>query len=142
MSEMILSKGRRKLVLIPVILCLLAATMAFVSYAEAELIKADEGGIVSIDRGVFLSVPPGALEEDTVITGTKVEESDRICFYFEPSGTVFLKAAKLNVSWRVVSDVESYILYGEDGEEIQPETFSWGLRHDIWHFSLYYYRRR
>lgn len=144
----ILRKRVRVLGLILVLSALLTVTTAF---AITQLIKAREGGTIRIARGVKLVIRPGALEEDTVISANMVRKRNRIYFHFGPNGTTFAedKPAKLMITWRAMADMglSDFTLHGQDGEEIEPNIgrrgLSYGLKSfSLYHFSLYYYRRR
>ena len=130
---------RRAQALVLVLSLVLSVTAVF---AATELIEAKKGGTINIAPGVRLVIRPGALEEDTAISADMIQKRDRILFRFKPSRTEFLKPAELRIHWQAIEDVEDLILYGEDGEEIEPEIRGWGTKYYIEHFSLYYFRRR
>ena len=137
---------RRRLQQILVLITILSVFLATEAFAVSRFITADEGGTIDLAEGVSLIIPPGALEEDTMIRAHVVLNRNRICYTFEPDGIVFNKPAKLVVSWEVLEDagVKDLNLYGEDGKRIKPKILkkeeSWAYR--IEHFSLYYHRRR
>ena len=133
---------RSKIQVLILILALSIFLTAAIALAVTKLIVAEEGGMVNISKGAVLLIRPGALEEDTVISANVVRKSEIVCFYFEPSGTEFQIPVELCLSWFFVGDAEELTLYGDDGEEIEPTIYSWGVRYYIEHFSLYYYRRR
>lgn len=113
--------------------------------AASKLITAKKGGTIDMAPGVELVIRPNALEEDTVISADMWIESGRIVYSFSPGGTVFSKSAKLIISREVLedTDVDDLILYGEDGEAIEPrKNKKKYLVYDIDHFSAYYHRRR
>jgi hypothetical protein len=143
MSTTTLKRRAQVLAAILILAVLLTATTAF---AATRFIKAKRGGTIRMDRGVWLVIRPGALEEDAVISADMYMTEDSISFEFGPSGTEFDRPAELRVTWQAIGgrDVEDVALYGEDGEEIEeePEIRRWGVVWYIEHFSLYYYRRR
>jgi hypothetical protein len=142
MSNTVLRKRvAQALAAILVLSILLTATIAL---AATNLIRADKGGEIKIDRGVTFVVPPGALEKDTVISVDMKWTKDRICFYFGPDGTTFDPSAELRISWYAVSKMSMVdpILYGESGEKVIPQIKNYeGVWH-VPHFSIYYFRRR
>jgi hypothetical protein len=119
------------------------STSESLSYSSTELIKAAEGGTIYVDPGVQVVIPPGALEEDTVISVSLVFSKDKIEFGFHPSPLSFLIPVDLMLFWHAVGPLglEDFIIYGE-GETVEPEVYEWGALYKIPHFSLYYYRRR
>ena len=135
-------RKRTQVLATTIILSVLMVAMA--AFAASELITAKKGGIVELAPGVELVFRPGTLEEDTVISADMSVGRKRIKYDFGPDGTVFLKPAKFYVSWETFegSRVDDYVLYGEDGEEIQPRVKKDCLIYDIEHFSIYYHRRR
>lgn len=137
---------RKKVQLLTVLTVLAMFLFATQSHAASKLIKADEGGIIRIARGIRLLIPPKALKEDTIIRARVGIEDDCICYSFGPDGTTFRKPALLIVSWQVLeyADVEDYSLYGEDGERIKSKTLKKAecMLYKLRHFSLYYHRRR
>jgi hypothetical protein len=141
MLNTILGKRARVLALILVLSVLLTAATAF---AATVFIRAKRGGRVNIAEGVELVIPPRALAEDTFISAYVRQRWDRVIFYFGPDGTEFSKPANLYISWQAVrrAGVEDFTLYGPGGLKIEPTVKGWGLKYEIDHFSLYYYRRR
>ena len=135
-----LRKKVQVLALILVMLVFLAATTAL---AATEFIEAKTGGSIRIARGVWLVIPPRALEEDTVVSAYMIRRRDRVNFIFEPSGLIFRKPAELKISWQAIAGMggDDLTLYGE-GMEIEPIIRAWGVVYPIEHFSLYYHRRR
>ncbi len=143
MLNTVLTRRVRVLALILAMSVFLTSVTALAAISKnSKLIEADRGGKIRIDRGVFLIVPPGALEEDTVISAAMVKTRHRIKFYFKPHNMEFLKPVQLCVSWQVIDGIENITLYGSSGEAIEPQLYRWGVRYPLWHFSLYYYRRR
>ena len=72
------------------------------SVLDEAVIDADDGGVIDIERDVYLhqfEVPAGAIDEDTKITVEsckgKVGVKDAIIFDFGPDGLLFKKAANL-----------------------------------------------
>ncbi len=139
MLNTILRKRAQLLVMILVISMLMIATTSF---AATKLIKARTGGVLRIDNGVRLRIPPRALKEDTVISADILREEDRIVFDFTPDGLIFARPARLRIGWSVVMEMDDFIMRGPDGEKIWPRVRWWGLEYKIRHFSLYYFRRR
>lgn len=142
MSNTTLGRKLQVLVLITILSVFLATEVSAIS----KLIKADEGGTVSIAKGVSLRIPPGALEEDTKIQARFLLHKNRICYIFGPDGTVFSKPVELVVSWEILGNagVEDLGLYGEDRKRIEPKILKkeGSLAYRIKHFSIYYHRRR
>jgi hypothetical protein len=137
----ILWKRAHVLALILVLSVLLTATTAL---AATEVIG-KEGGRIYMSKTAYLDIPCGALAEKTVISADMVKEKKQTSFYFGPSGTTFAPKtpAELWVSWEELGRVESFTLYGDDGEFIEPSAKTvFGIMWRIPHFSLYYYRRR
>ncbi len=136
--------GRRLQVL--VLITILSAFLATEAFAVSKFIEADVGGTMSLAKGVTFVIPPGALDEDTMIQAHVVMNKNRISYTFGPDGTVFNKPALLVVSWEVLEDagVEDVNLYGEDGKRIKPKALKKeeSFAYRIEHFSLYYHRRR
>jgi len=115
------------------------------AFSATQLVEAKKGGTIHIAPGVELKILPGALEVDTVISADIIREEDYIGYWFGPDGTTFAKPARLQVSLKVLNDVEDvddFTLYGEYGEEITPRIKGKRLIYHIPHFSLYYFRRR
>ena len=139
MLNRILGKKFQILVMVMALLVIVTATVAL---ATTKLIRAKGGGVINVARGVKLVVKPGSLEEDTEISADLVDEEERICLYFGPDGTQFLRPAILRVNEHVFEGIDDLVLYGEYGEEIEPEIRPWGAQYAIDHFSLYYFRRR
>jgi hypothetical protein len=143
------------LTLVVVLLVLLTATTAL---ANTRLIRAKYGGLIALRRGTWFIVPPGSLEENTVISARMERENGYINFIFGPCGTTFAedKPALLCITWRALCELgkedndrscvrlRDIVLYSESGEEIDviPEIKRWGVMWRVPHFSLYYYRRR
>ena len=143
MSSTAYGKRARVLMLVVAMSVLLTATTVSVAKnASSEFIRADEGGVINIEEGVLLVIPPEALEEDTLISAVMMQNRNRIAFHFKPHRLEFLRPVYLCVSWQVIDDIENTTLYGKEGEAIEPQVYSWGVSYPIWHFSLYYYRRR
>jgi hypothetical protein len=119
----------------------LTATTAF---AETQLIKAKTGGLINMARGIKFRIPSEALEEDTIISIDMELTTDSVNFTFKPSRLRFRKPAKLELSWKAIENLglDGLTLYGEDGEELEPEVTACGVKWYIAHFSLYYHRRR
>jgi len=141
MSKATLKKRVAALTVILILSVFLSATTAL---AITKLIKADKGGKVPVSNGVKLIVPPGSLEEDTVISADLYVRRDVICLSFGPSGTTFDPSAVLKISWKVIAkyDLDDYTLYGPNDLSLSPRITKEGLEYEVPHFSLYYYRRR
>lgn len=146
MLKTILRKRAHVLALILVLSVALTATTAF---AATGRIKARRGGKIRIDRGIWFRVPPRSLEEDTVISINMEKTNDSISFECGPDGTTFNRPAQLFITWKAAADLglSDLTLYGEDGKEIEPRIGRSGLNYglksfSVYHFSLYYYRRR
>ena len=141
MLKTILRKRAYVLVLVLVLSMLFIATTAF---AITSLVKAKKGGEINIAPGVSLIIYPGALEKNTVISADILQGRKRIFFSFGPDDTEFSIPAELCISWEAVQsfDLKNPILFGEDGERLVPKIRWWGVKYNIDHFSLYYYRRR
>jgi len=134
-------KRAQTLALTMVLSILLASTTTL---AATRIIRANRGGIIRIAQGVKLVIRHAALERDTMISADMVREHGRVCFCFGSDGTAFAddKPAELRISWQAIDDVDDPVLYGDNGEEIEPDIAGWGLRYYIGHFPMYYYRRR
>lgn len=72
------------------------------SVLDEAVIDADEGGVIDIERDIYLhqfEVPAGAIDEDTKITVEsyegKVGTKDAVIFDFGPDGLVFKEPANL-----------------------------------------------
>ena len=141
MLEAVLRKRAKALALILFLSVFLIATTAS---AATRFIRADEGGAVRITSGAWLLIPAGSLEEDTLISANMKRTHNYLYFRFNPSGTVFDpdKPAQLCLAWWRLQGLESFVLYGKDGSEVTPEFRWWGVKYDVDHFSLYYFRRR
>ena len=137
---------RRRLQQILVLVTILSVFLATEAFAVSRFINADEGGIIDLAEGISLVIPPGALEEDTMIRAHVVLNRNRICYTFGPDDIVFNKPVELVVSCQVLedADVKDLNLYGENGEKIKPKKLKKeeSLLYRIEHFSLYYHRRR
>jgi len=141
MSNTMLRKRIQVVALILVVSLFLAVTATL---ATTKLIKAKNGGKLNIASGeAKLVIPPGALEEDTVISADMIEEGEYIYFQFEPDGLTFAEPATLMISQSVIDKLEDTILYGPGSLEILPgySNRKW-MEYQIDHFSLYYFRRR
>ena len=136
-----LRKRAQVLALIIVLSIVLTAVTAF---AASQLITAKKGGTIDIAPGVELVFLPKALEEDTVISANMRVGPQGIVYTLGPDGTVLLKPARLIVSREVIEDaeVDDLVLYGENGEEIEPKENGKRLIYKLDHFSRYYHRRR
>lgn len=146
MLNTILRKRAQVLTLILVISVLVTAATAF---AVTSIIEAKKGGKIGVAPGVLLVIKPGGLEEDAVVSANMKVKGNRTCFSLNAAAlddgddVDLTKLAVLNVSWEAIDGVEDLILYGQDGEEIEPaKTTRWGVKYYIEHFSLYYFRRR
>jgi len=141
MLHTFLRKRAHVITLIVVLSILLTAMTAL---AASKLIVAKKGGTIDLAPGVKLVIPPKALEEDTVISADMRVKKKRITYDFGPSGTVFSKPAELIISSKVFkkAHVDDLVLYGEDGETIEPIRKKKSLVYEINHFSAYYHRRR
>ena len=137
------SLRKRARVLAPIIVLSIVLT-AITAFATSQLITAKKGGTIDIAPGVELVFRPNSLEEDTVISADMSVKRNRIVYRFGPDGTVLSKPARFVVSWQVIedADVDNLVLYGENGEEIEPVERKKCLVYEIDHFSLYYHRRR
>jgi hypothetical protein len=146
MLNTILRKRAQVLVLILVLSVLVTAATAF---AATRIIRAKKGGKIDVAPGVSLVIKPGGLAEDAVVSAYMKVKRNRICFSLNAAALddgddiELTKPAALNVSWLAIHGVEDLTLYGQNGEEIEPaKKTRWGVRYDIEHFSLYYFRRR
>jgi hypothetical protein len=138
---------KRKMKLTIPIAILALFLIAVTAFAVEQLIIAEEGGVITITEGVYLIVPPEALDEDTMISAEASVKGKRVCFEFGPEGLTFNKPAKLGMTWDTVilllsNGVYDFMLYGEDGSQITPRITERGIVYNIEHFSLYYFRRR
>ena len=135
-------RKRTQVLATTIVLSVFMAAMA--AFAASELITAKKGGTVELAPGVELVFRPGTVEEDVVVTADMKVGRKRIKYDFGPDGLVFLKPARFIVSLEAIgdSDVDDLVLYGEDGEEIEPKVKKDRLVYDIEHFSRYYHRRR
>ncbi len=141
MLTVVSGKRAKSLASILFLVMLLSATTAL---AATKFIEADEGGAIRIARGAWLLIPPGSLEEDTLVSANRRQTKNRIYFDFEPGGTPFAqdKPAQLWISWRYIRKLDDLILYEEDGSEIMPHFSGGWMKYELNHFSLYYFRRR
>ena len=130
---------------IMVMLLLVNITIIF---AATSYISADKGGTICLSEEVCLRILPRAMDQDTEIGASVVEQKHRkeewVYFHLEPDGLNFRdkKPARLCASWESVGDTAELTLYGQDGEVIEPRTKGCGVEWYIDHFSLYYFRRR
>jgi formylglycine-generating enzyme required for sulfatase activity/plastocyanin len=82
---------------------------------HTELIEADTGGTVQVE-GNILTIPPGSLPADTVITmgrpenGPILSEDGLSLISLEPSGLVFSKAPTLTISYQDSPDIDEDFL--------------------------------
>ena len=111
-------------------------------FAATECMKTQHDSEVRIAPGIKLVVHPGALDKQTRITADLVRRQDSVCFDFGPDGTKFAIPAELRVSWRAIKGLNTLALYGESGSRIRPRLGLRGLRYNIDHFSIYYFRKR
>lgn len=141
MLHTFLRKRAHVFTLIVVLSILLTAMTA---YAASKLITAKKGGTIDVAPGVELVIRPNSLEEDTVISADMKVKPKRIVYTFGPNGVVFSKPAKLIISLEVFEDagVDDLVLYGDNGEAIEPRRNKKFLVYEIDHFSAYYHRRR
>jgi hypothetical protein len=143
MSKAMIRKKTQILVLAMMMLVILTASSAF---AVTQFIDKDKGGIISIDRGIYLTIMPKSLNEDTLISATISDEGSRLYFYFGPDDTVFAKnrPAILFITNDAIEQygLDNFVLYGEDGETQLSYNTRWGKMWSIHHFSLYYFVRR
>ncbi len=141
MLHFALRKRARVLASIIVLSIVLTAVTAF---AASQLITAKKGGTIDIAPGVELIFLPNTLEEDTVIFASMSVEQNNIVYDFGPDGTVLSKPVRLVVSREVIEDaeVDDLVLYGDDGEEVDPKKNKKRLIYKLDHFSRYYHRRR
>ncbi len=125
-----------------VVLSILLTTMTV--FAASKLITAKKGGTIDMAPGVELVILPNALEEDTIVSADMRVKPKRIVYSFGPKGVVFSKSAKLIISLEVLdgAGVDDLVLYGENGEAIEPRRNKRSLVYEIDHFSAYYHRRR
>ena len=140
----IMLRKRAQLISLVLILSMLL-TVVTTALAETKLVKAKDGGTVKMGDGCELKIGKYALGEDTIISAEKVVTSNYIDFCFGPDGTTFATPARLKVSMNFLKKagwVDDFTLYGENGEELQPDVYANHLEYNIHHFSLYYYRRR
>jgi hypothetical protein len=142
--------GRRAYILSLVLILSVLLTATTVS-AATKYMKAKFGGTIYITSGVKLVIPKDALPvtdnkdiKSMAISADVELANDRVSFMLGPSGLSFNVPLRLEISWSsIISlDLDSFVLYGPNGEEIRPQLTSYGLRYDIPHFSLYYHRRR
>jgi len=138
----------RALVLIMFLTVLLTAAITSAGGIKSKYIRVHRGGVITLDEGVKLVIPPRALEEDTKISAHMVRNTQKIMFKFKPKGIVFNKPLELWATLEAIKGAASLTLYyaldggSEPIEEIEPvigdEEATWYLNH----FSLYYFRRR
>jgi hypothetical protein len=133
-----------------VLSALLTATIALAGSVESKSIRANKGGVITIEEGIELRIPRGALEENTVISVKMVQNANKTTFRFEPHGLEFNIPVELWATKNAISDAESYVLYYALDEK-DPDNYTEAIHADIFggevswyldHFSLYYYRRR
>ena len=99
-------------------------------------------------EGVELRIEPHSIEEDTVITADLLwpdKKNAPIEFNLLPDDIIFSRPAKLIIDMDVIEamGVTELTLYGPDDEPIEPTIKgNSGVVYPIWHFSIYYYRRR
>ena len=140
---------RKKAQVLAITLVLSVLLIAATVFAATEVIEAKKGGRIDVAPGVSLVIKPRGLAEDAVVSANMKVKRNRIRFSFsavaldDDDDVELTKPAVLRVSWRVIDSVEGLTLYGEDGEQIEPDkTTGWGVKYYIEHFSLYYFRRR
>jgi len=137
-------RKRAQLLSLALVLSLLLTT-ATTAFAETKLVKAKDGGTVKLGDGCELKIGKYALKEDIIMSAEKVVTTNYIDFSFGPDGTEFTTPARLKVSMpflKKVGWVDDFTLYGDNGEELQPDVYANHLEYNIHHFSIYYFRRR
>ncbi len=141
MLNTIVRRNSKILAIILVLSLLLAATTVL---AATKLIKAGKGGTIRIANGISIKIEKNSLQENTLISAKMVWGNKYIDFHFEPDDTVFSKPAKLKISLNAIDemDLETLVLYGKNGEQIEPARKKRHMEYKISHFSIYYYRRR
>lgn len=124
---------------------------AIPSVLDEAVIDADDGGVIEIERDVYLHefvVPAGAIDEDTKITVEscegKVGAKDAVIFDFGPDGLVFKKAATLKFEMAELNNKASSAKL----HYFDPDRSRWVLQESgqvksgvaefpIFHFSKY-----
>ncbi len=76
--------------------------------SETVRIGPDGGRIKLFDAGIYVGIPPGALDEEIDITLTAFA-GDRVAFEFAPHGTTFARALKIGLD--VVNTEAEHLLY-------------------------------
>jgi len=134
----------RKIQLTAIIITMVVLLGLTAAFAVTKLIQADKGGEIEMAEGVKLTIPPGALFEDTEISADMGLIDGYILYVFEPSPMNVSSPLKLSLTWQAIVDLElmDLILHGPYGELIEPVPTDDGLEWPIPHFSTYYHRRR
>ena len=144
MLEAIFKKRARVATAIFAMLVLSALFTATSTHAVTVFVEGHDNVSIEIADGVELEIPRGALKEDTFLSADMEITEDQVRFIFGPSAMEFKKSLKLRIRWDVIEglDLETFTLFGPDGEEIEPQINDSEMTWKIPHFSLYYHRRR
>ena len=124
------------------LISVLSVFLADTAVATARLVRANTGSRIRVARGLCLIIPPGALKHDTIIWANMMRRQRLIRFDFGPDGTTFSKPIELKLSWWAIRSIDSFIMNGEHGLKIAPRISWLTLTYELWHFSIYYFRRR
>jgi len=97
MLRVILGRNGKAIALIVLVLSVTLFMNTTTAFGKAEkgskvvekLIKAKEGGIVKIAKGVIFRVDRSVVKEDTLIYAKMIQDENGLSFIFGPSGTTF-----------------------------------------------------
>lgn len=131
----------RKRLLLSLVPLFLFTLLVGSTLAGSKFIRADKGGVIAIEKGTKLVIPPDSLESDAWVEAEYEEEADALIFEFETSTgqTEFDPPVLLRVSKPILKKASSDVLIGENGEVISPIR---GSIYVLRHFSKYYFERR
>lgn len=123
------------------------STPDYVTCETSAYIIAKTGGILYLGNGITLTIPAGALSQNTKITARFEWYPNYIDFVFLPSPMTFLKPLLLFIPWNELNKMGLFYnptLYYDDGvgTPVNCKVDNLGVTYYLEHFSIYYFVRR